>query len=375
MKFAKVQKNLYLQQLSSSWLASPFKDSIRSYCAYEKKPTLGVLVVPRTSATALCNQRLDPINDNHYRVVKPVDTSADSYIMFKVAYEETFERSRVVDSERAITITGQDTIFSPEPWPMLIADSVDFRVGTFNMPDRSLIIANDVNLQDAVLRGKNFAIVAATLTGGVLDASGREGESGGELLVSAARIRGTKLLARGGDGAAGPNGTDGQNGSGGANGRNGKCGAGSYQSAHAGADGSPGTDGTNGSNGGDGGNGGNIYIVSLASNIIQTDVSGGNAGQSGVGGRGGRGSAGGKGGSGCTGLGGSQSSKSSGAPGQDGVDGITGRDGRQGRDGTIWKERVGSLIEIVKDIPDTASIPDYADDIVSKLKNLARGIR
>ncbi len=76
----------YLADLQRQWLAAKFP--FPSYCAYEKQPTLGQLVVEQQSATNLCNQRLDPIDANHVEIVKPEDVSSVSYIAFRAAFNE-----------------------------------------------------------------------------------------------------------------------------------------------------------------------------------------------------------------------------------------------------------------------------------------------
>jgi len=76
----------YLADLQRQWLAARFP--FPSYCAYEKQPTLGQLVVEQQSATNLCNQRLDPIDANHIEIVKPEDVRSVSYIAFRTAFNE-----------------------------------------------------------------------------------------------------------------------------------------------------------------------------------------------------------------------------------------------------------------------------------------------
>jgi hypothetical protein len=54
----------YLANLMTSWVAAHF--SFASYCAYENKPTDGImLVVSMASAVALCDGALDPIDADH----------------------------------------------------------------------------------------------------------------------------------------------------------------------------------------------------------------------------------------------------------------------------------------------------------------------
>lgn len=367
-----LQENQVLQLQSSQWLASQQHKEIRSYCAYETKTTKGVLVVPRQSATALCNQRLDPISENHIRIVKPFSAQADAYVAFKVAYEETFEHVRLVDGRPDITIDSPDFQF-PGSNAVLTADKLIIST-SYSAPNDALIVANSIEFgEGAVLTGKNLSIVTASTVGGTVNVSGKSGENGGQLLIAAGRIIGTRILASGGNGPKGQNGRDGNNGSNGGNGHNGSCeGFGGWRSATAGAAGTNGTDGANGADGRNGGNGGTVYLIALNQPGVQPDINGGTAGVGGEGGRAGRGGRGGKGGRGCTGLGGAQENAIDGSDGADGRPGQRGAPGNRGTNGVVWIKLVGSLTEIAKHIPGTDEIQDYKADIIRNLKAVAR---
>src|SRR5216684_697129 len=69
--------NDYLLNLESEWRAARF--NIHRYCAYEKEPLNGVIVVDRLSATREC-ESVVPINENHLTIVKPCNRNVDSYI-------------------------------------------------------------------------------------------------------------------------------------------------------------------------------------------------------------------------------------------------------------------------------------------------------
>ena len=78
----------YIADLIRHWLDAEFK--FPSYCAYEKKPTNGItLVVSMGSAVALCTKHIDPIDADHFQIVKPSSQNSASYIAFKAAYAET----------------------------------------------------------------------------------------------------------------------------------------------------------------------------------------------------------------------------------------------------------------------------------------------
>jgi pimeloyl-ACP methyl ester carboxylesterase len=77
----------YLAPLQSNWLAANLK--LRSYCAYETQPVLGQIIVARQSATNLCTERLDPIDADHFAIVKPASEASTAYRAFKSAFQET----------------------------------------------------------------------------------------------------------------------------------------------------------------------------------------------------------------------------------------------------------------------------------------------
>jgi pimeloyl-ACP methyl ester carboxylesterase len=68
-----LEGNELLQSIQSGWLGWDAVKNLPSYCAYETLPTFGVMVVSMSSATALCNEDLDPIAANHVDIVKPKD--------------------------------------------------------------------------------------------------------------------------------------------------------------------------------------------------------------------------------------------------------------------------------------------------------------
>lgn len=77
----------YLSVLQRDWLAAGLH--VKSYWAYERLETYGVIVVSQPSATNLCNQRLDPIHANHIEIVKPLNERSVPYLAFKAAYQAT----------------------------------------------------------------------------------------------------------------------------------------------------------------------------------------------------------------------------------------------------------------------------------------------
>ena len=79
-----MQADNYLADLQRDWLAARLK--IKSYCAYEGRATLGMLIVDQRSATNLCTEPLDPILETHIDIAKPASKDSDAYIAFKNAY-------------------------------------------------------------------------------------------------------------------------------------------------------------------------------------------------------------------------------------------------------------------------------------------------
>ncbi|HZQ25196.1 MAG TPA: alpha/beta hydrolase [Terriglobales bacterium] len=77
--------NDYLLNLESEWRNAGF--AIHRYCAYEKQPLSGVLVVDRLSGTRSC-ERVVAINENHSTIVKPCDRNVDSYIALRNAVKD-----------------------------------------------------------------------------------------------------------------------------------------------------------------------------------------------------------------------------------------------------------------------------------------------
>jgi hypothetical protein len=80
-----VESNDYLLNLENEWRSAGF--NIHRYCAYEKQPLHGVLVVDRLTGTRNC-ERTVAINENHETIVKPCDRSADSYIALRNAIRD-----------------------------------------------------------------------------------------------------------------------------------------------------------------------------------------------------------------------------------------------------------------------------------------------
>jgi hypothetical protein len=72
--------NEEMLNLDNVWRASG--SAIRVFCVYETLPTGGTMAVDVFSATLGCNGQAFPVNSNHVDLVKPCDTSSDSYVVF-----------------------------------------------------------------------------------------------------------------------------------------------------------------------------------------------------------------------------------------------------------------------------------------------------
>ena len=76
------ENNHYLESLEFSWKGAHFK--IARYCAYEKKPYKGFVIVDRLSGTRNCDEEL-PINEDHVGIVKPNNANHPSYVALRNA--------------------------------------------------------------------------------------------------------------------------------------------------------------------------------------------------------------------------------------------------------------------------------------------------
>lgn len=128
----------FLADLQRDWLAARF--AIRSFCAYERKETFGVLVVDQRSATNLCTERLDPILDNHIDMVKPADARSDVYIAFRNSFRAALSDGGVIPSGNPRTdfplidptrpINGQIRLFPEDKVRVYADEAVIKRVKT-----------------------------------------------------------------------------------------------------------------------------------------------------------------------------------------------------------------------------------------------------
>jgi hypothetical protein len=105
-------ENNYLLTLENQWRAAHFK--IRRYCAYEKKPVKGtVLIVDRLSGTRDCYEPPIPVNEDHFGIVKPDSKQHDSYIALRNAVLDNPISHKPIAISRPLMKEGRFTTLIP----------------------------------------------------------------------------------------------------------------------------------------------------------------------------------------------------------------------------------------------------------------------
>ncbi|MEM8934057.1 MAG: hypothetical protein AAGE94_22890, partial [Acidobacteriota bacterium] len=262
-------------------------------------------------------------------------------------------------------VVGPDNAAGLVQQRVLAAEEIHFEVGlTVDQP--LILAAESITFEPtATLRGPKLTLIAQTVEGGTLDASGGPGEAGGEILVAALSLAGTSLIARGGDGVPGKNGDPGAPGGRGRDGRDGKCDPGSgFKGSQDGGSGGDGKNGDPGGNGGPGGDGGRIALLTHQRTALFVDTQGGVGGIGGRGGPGGQGGPGGSGGDGCFGLGGHQPTRPDGPNGRHGHPGPDGLQGAAGSVGRVWSRALTADSEL----QDLLSAGAGADDLAAVVR-------
>jgi pimeloyl-ACP methyl ester carboxylesterase len=87
LKLQVLQSEDYLADLQRNWLAANFP--FPTYCAYEKRPTMGALVVTQASASNLCTRALDPIDADHITIAKPASQTSAQYQALANAFTQS----------------------------------------------------------------------------------------------------------------------------------------------------------------------------------------------------------------------------------------------------------------------------------------------
>jgi hypothetical protein len=81
--------NALLRQLNDDWVNVSAEVRPKLRCAYEKRPTSGVMIVPWESASRMCSEQSTiPVNANHLDIAKPDSPSHDSVVVLVNALNE-----------------------------------------------------------------------------------------------------------------------------------------------------------------------------------------------------------------------------------------------------------------------------------------------
>lgn len=102
-----------LDDLRSNWLAANF--GIPTYCAYEKLPTFGDIIVSRDSALGFCNRRSEAVEANHVDIVKPEGANDISFQVLRQALLENRKESSAGSRARGETEAIPESPCS-NPW-------------------------------------------------------------------------------------------------------------------------------------------------------------------------------------------------------------------------------------------------------------------
>lgn len=97
-------RNLLLHDIDQQWLHVGF-EHIKRFCAYEKLPEDGVVVVDQNSATRGCTDQM-AVNSNHRDLVKPCNAGEHSYTWLKNQLKE-LELAKQSSVIRPLGLTNQ----------------------------------------------------------------------------------------------------------------------------------------------------------------------------------------------------------------------------------------------------------------------------
>ena len=162
-KMAIMKPEEYLGDLMRQWLAANF--AFPSYCAYEKRPTNGImLVVSMESAAAICTRALDPIDADHIEIVKPKDGNSPAYIAFKAAYADTKipELKARLDAKLGAKLTSEikEIAQFPENARQMTFKTLMEELVIDKVPQRLFDLLSQYNQDDIVQLKKDGTILA-----------------------------------------------------------------------------------------------------------------------------------------------------------------------------------------------------------------------
>lgn len=92
--------NSFIQSLENQWQNllrdrdTQFQLFPQSFCAYETKPTYGIMVISRVYATTRCDENPFPVDEDHTGIVKPASKDADVYKWVQHRIQQTSARVR-----------------------------------------------------------------------------------------------------------------------------------------------------------------------------------------------------------------------------------------------------------------------------------------
>ena len=224
-----IANNDFLRNQRNSWVVWEAGKNIKCFCAYEKQKTYGLMVVDETSATALSNQRLDPIDRDHIHICKPLDETDDPYIALRTAYQEVFgggDESEVeLNQQTAVSLLPtlrsglpKKSIVVREPFHLdeVAKGRDEWTVQNLRFEDNGCIFVGNVDLA-VQIRGRLFVpeseaqIFRSFVNAKTKAANGRNGRPGEHGAAGAGHAgQNGRPGMPGGDGQNGKHGADGQ---------------------------------------------------------------------------------------------------------------------------------------------------------------------
>jgi pimeloyl-ACP methyl ester carboxylesterase len=172
----------YVGAAHNQWIGAKFP--IRSYCAYEKIPyPLVGLIVPPTSATALCNEVPQAMEFNHEEIVKPGTRDDIRYLAFRSAFEAW--KAAAVPAPTLERREYSDGVYQEEG---MKACPKGFAVGGANLEENRFLCRRVVTPEDA-------AKLESLVDTGTVRGGARSCPTG--MYVRGIHVQGNRLLCSG----------------------------------------------------------------------------------------------------------------------------------------------------------------------------------
>jgi hypothetical protein len=106
--------NSYLQDLEDDWANLTRQRGDQrfplAFCAYEKKPLWGIVIVPRTSAFTYCDKNATAFDEDHVSIVKPANRQSQIYEWARGRIEEASELALGLPSTASIQKRREDEL-------------------------------------------------------------------------------------------------------------------------------------------------------------------------------------------------------------------------------------------------------------------------